>query len=204
MTAMSGSRLTSTPRTVQKMRVMKRHAPGSRVLLLLGSAVALAGCAAMQQTVGGWFGAATPTPAPQGTPAAALAPRVYYAGAEGLTVYSEPSTSSKVVGTLPLHEKVTRTKLDRGWAYVESSKSGVAGWVNNARLIWRLPTTPTTAAPAPGEAPPEEPVAPTGEEPQAPVAPEATAPAAEPPPTATPVPAAATPRGVAPSIFNPY
>ena len=123
-------------------------------------------------------------------------------------MYSEPSTSSKAVGTLPLHEKVTRTKLDRGWAYVESTKSGVAGWVNNARLIWRLPTT---GAQAPAEAQPEEPVAPTGEEPQAPVAPEATAPAAELPatPTSTPVPAApptpkATSRGVAPSIFNPY
>ena len=180
---------------------MKTHLRIPLVFSVL--AVALAGCAAMQQTFGGWFGAATPTPAP--TPqVAAEAPRVYYAGTEGLKVYSESSASSKVVGTLPLHEKVTRTKLDRGWAYVESTKSGVKGWVNNAQLIWRLPTTPTTVAPAPGEAQPEEPVAPTGEEPNAPVAPEATAPAAEPPPTATPVPAAATPRGVAPSIFNPY
>ncbi|HVO22213.1 MAG TPA: hypothetical protein VMW56_01145 [Candidatus Margulisiibacteriota bacterium] len=192
---------------------MKRLVQGSRVLLLFGSAVALAACAAMQQTVGGWFGAATPTPTPQVTPAAAVAPRVYYAGIEGLKVYSEPSTSSKVVGALSLYEKVTRTRLERGYAYVESAKSAVQGWVNNAQLIWRLPAEPRPAAPAPGETPSEEPVTPTGEEPQAPAAPEATAPMeappTEPPPTATPVPAAPrssqpTPRGVAPSIFNPY
>ncbi len=190
------------------MRVMKRLVQGSRVLLLFGSAVALAACAAMQQTVGGWFGAATPTPTPQVTPAAAVAPRVYYAGNEGLKVYSEPSTSSKVVGALSLYEKVTRTRLDRGYAYVESAKSGVKGWVNNAQLIWRLPAAPTTGGPAPEEPPSEEPVTPTSEEPQAPATTEATAPPTEPPPTATPVPAAppspqATPRGVAPSIFNP-
>ena len=130
---------------------------------------------------------------------------MYYAGIEGLKVFGEPSASSKVVGALSLHEKVTRTKLERGYAYVESAKSGMKGWVINAQLLWRLPTAPKTGAPAPVEAQPEEPVAPTGEETPAPVAPEATAPAAEQPPTATPVPAAhPTPPGIAPSIFNPY
>ena len=133
---------------------------------------------------------------------AAQAPRVYYAGIEGLKVYNEPSTSSKVVGTLPLHEKVTRTKLDRGWAYVESTKSTVKGWVNNAQLIWRLPGTPTTGTAAAAEPQAEEPAAPA-EAPQEPQVVEPTAPAAPPPPTATPVPQA-TPRGAAPSIFNPY
>jgi len=141
---------------------------------------------------------------------AAAAPRGYFAGTEGMKLYSKPSASSKVVGELSLHEKVTRFKLERGFAYVESTKSGLKGWVNNSQLIWRLPTTPTTGAPAPVEAQPEEPVAPTGEEPQAPVTAEATATAAEPlpTPTNTPVPAPpksqATPGGVAPSIFNPY
>ncbi len=213
---MTGTCLTSTPRTVQNTRVMKRHARGFRVALAFGGAVALAGCAAMQQTFGGWFGAATPTPTatPQAPPAAAEAARVYYAGVEGLKVYSEPSASSKVVGVLSQYEKVTRTNLERGYAYVESAKSGVKGWVNNAQLIWRLPAAPKTGAPASEETPSGEPGAPTGEEPQAPAAPEATAPpteppSTEPPPTATPVPAAPpssqpTPRGVAPSIFNPY
>ena len=187
------------------------HARNLRMLsgiAALSTALLLASCAAMQQSVGGWFGGTTPTPTatPQTTPAgAAQAPRVYYAGSEGLKVYSEASTSSKVVGTLALHEKVTRTRLDRGYAYVESAKSGVKGWVINAQLIWRLPSAPTTAAPAPAEEQPEEPVAPAGEEAQTPAAPEATAPAAEQPPTATPVPPAPpTPPGVAPSIFNPY
>jgi hypothetical protein len=147
---------------------------------------------------------------------------VYYAGVEGMKVYSAASASSKVVGTLSLHEKVTRTGLERGYAYVQSSKTGTKGWVDNAKLIWRLPAAPGAAAPAPEEpqpqepsapapeeAQPEEPAAPAGEEPPAPEAPEATAAAAEPPPTATPVPAApaksaVTPGGVRPSIFNPY
>jgi hypothetical protein len=184
-----------------------------RIAVALSVAIWLAGCAAMQQTVGGWFHKATPTPAPgqasQVTTAAAEAPRVYYAGVEGLNVYSKPSGSSKVVGELSLHEKVTRFKLERGYAYVESATSGLKGWVNNAQLIWRLPTAPTSATPAPAEAQPEETAAPA-EAPQEPEAVEPTATATEPlpAPTNTPVPAppmpSATPRGVAPSIFNPY
>lgn len=196
--------------------MMTRHARNLRmfggIAALSTAALVLASCAATQQSVGGWFGATKPTPAPTPQPlpaTAAQAPRVYYAGIAGLEVYSEPSTSSKVVGALSLHEKVTRTKLDRGYAYVESPKSGVKGWVVNAQLIWRLPGTPTTAAPAPAEPQPEEPAAPAAEEPQAPAAPEATATAPQPMPTATSVPAVpptakATPRGPAPSIFDPY
>jgi len=201
--------LTSAPRAVQK-GPMAREVRSVTILIVV---IALTGCATIQRSVGGWFGAATatPSPTPQTTPApAAEAPLVYYAGVEGLKLYSKPSASSKVVGELSLHEKVTRFKLERGFAYVESTKSGLKGWVNNSQLIWRLPTAPTTGAPAPAEAQPEEPVAPTGEEPQAPFTPEATATAAEPlpTPTNTPVPAPpksqATPGGVAPSIFNPY
>ena len=198
-------------RTVEKAGMTGRRTRSFRigdVAAAFSVVLVLASCASVQHTVGGWFGAATPTPSPAPETKAAQ-PRVYYAGAEGLKLYSEPSVSSKVVGSLTLHEKVTRSKVERGYAYVESAKSGVKGWVNNAQLLWRLPTAPTTAAPAP-EAQPEEAVAPTGEEPQAPVAPEAAATAAEPTamPTNTAVAAprspTATPRGVAPSIFNPY
>jgi hypothetical protein len=185
-----------------------------RIAVAVSVAISLAGCAAMQQTVDGWFRKATPTPAPtQGpevTPAVAAAPRVYYAGTEGLKVYSKPSGSSKVVGELSLHEKVTRFKLERGYAYVESAKGGLKGWVNNSQLIWRLPTTPTTTAPATMETEPEVAPAPTAEGAQAPAAPEATATLVEATvtPTNTPAPAVpkpqATPGGVAPSIFNPY
>jgi len=102
----------------------------------------------------------------------------------------------------------------RGFAFVEAATSGMKGWVNNAQLLWRLPGTPTTTAPAPAEPQPAEPEpaereAPAAEEPQAPAAPEATATAVQPPPASTPVPAAPprpkeTPRGAAPSIFDAY
>jgi len=131
--------------------------------------------------------------------------RVYYARVDGLQVHSEPSASSAVIGTLALHERVTRSRVERGYAYVTSA-SGLTGWVSNAQLIWRLPAT---GAPAPAEAAPEatEPEAPEPE------APEPTAPAPEPPPTTTttttraPRPTTSStipPRGVPPSIFNPY
>ena len=210
-------------RAVQEARTMAGRGGSMRIVRVaaaLGVAMVIASCATTQKGVGGWFGAPAPTPTPSPKPrttaaTAAQAPRVYYAGVEGLKVYGEPSASSKVVGTLSLREKVTRVKVERGFAFVESTKSGVKGWVDNAQLAWRLPTAPATAGPVPGEAkpegaqpeeaPPEEPAAPTGEE-RAPAAPEATA---EPFPTTTPAPTPAaislpTPRPIGPSIFNPY
>lgn len=201
-----------------------------RVAAALGVAVVIASCATAQKSVGGWFGApaptSTPTPSPKPRTTAATAAqaiRVYYAGVEGLKVYGEASASSQVVGTLSLGEKVRRVRVERGFAFVESTKSGVKGWVDNAQLTWRLPTAPATAGSAPGEAkleeaqpeeappdeaPPEEPAVSTGEE-RAPAAPEATVTAAEPLPATTPAPTAAplslrTPRAIGPSIFNPY
>lgn len=110
------------------------------------------GCSSVKKSVEGWVRPGSPDE----TVAADVseARRVYYAGVEGLKVYSEPSASSRPVGSLSLHEKVTRSKLDRGYAYVESAKSGVKGWVNNAELVWRLPgaapgRTTTTTQPIP-------------------------------------------------------
>jgi len=166
----------------------------AQILTIVGAAVAvsvalvLASCSAFQR------GEKKPSSTPTATPVAAAKPAaVYYSAVEGLKVYSEPSTRSKVVGSLSLHEKVTRTNLDRGYAYVEGAKGGLKGWVLNAQLIWRLPTT----------------AAPAGAEPEAPAAPEAAPAAAEPLPEPAPVQAEpprpkATPGGVAPSIFNPY
>jgi len=187
--------------------------PAGRIVRLAAAvslALALASCASMQRTVGGWFGAATPTPTPTPTPqgkAAAATPRVYFAGIEAVKLYSEPSASSKVIGELSLHEKVTRFKLERGFAYVESAARGLKGWVNNSQLIWRIPSAATTTAPAAAE---PEPEAPAAEE--APPSPAAETPAAAAEPTAIPTQTAtaalpspkATPGGVAPSIFNPY
>jgi hypothetical protein len=124
-----------------------------------------------------------------------------------LKVYSEPSVSSKVVGALSLYEKVTRFKVDRGYAYVESTRSGVKGWVNNAQMLWRLPVASPSAGRPPTEPPTEEPAAPTPQPPQV-VEPTATAAEPLPVPTSPRMPAApkaeGTPRGVAPSIFDAY
>ncbi|HVN85159.1 MAG TPA: hypothetical protein VMW17_09970 [Candidatus Binatia bacterium] len=177
------------------------------VAAVLGILLAVAGCASMQR-VGGWFGG-TPTPAPTATPPPrAAGGRAYFAGVEGMKVYSEPSLSSKLVGELSLHEKVTRFKIERGFAYVESATSELKGWVNNAQLIWRLPG-PTPAAPAAGEA--EAPEIPATE--KAPPVETTEAPATFVQPTATPTNTVAavapssptaTPRGAAPSIFDAY
>jgi hypothetical protein len=193
-----------------------------RVIAALGLSVMLTGCTATQKNLGGWFGEPTPTPSakPKTTAATVVRkPTVYYAGVEGLKVYSEPSASSTVVGTLSLNEKVMRSKVERGFALIESTKSGAKGWVDNARLRWRPATVPATAAPAPEEmspeearpeeAPPEEPVVPAPEEAQQPAAPEPAATVAEPEPAATAVPSAPagalnTSPPVGPSIFNPY
>ncbi len=173
-----------------------------RIVAAVVLATLLASCTGLKRTVGGWL--RFKKPAPETTESSTRTARVYYAAVDGLKVYSEPSASSKVVGTLALHEKVTRSRLKQGYAYVESFTSGVKGWVSNARLIWHLPTP---AARGPAEAQPE---APEATEPEAP---EPTAPAEEPPTTTTTTtaPAPRAPRrstttlpGVPPSIFNPY
>jgi hypothetical protein len=174
------------------------------VVLGVGILTVLASCTTTRQTRG-----TAPTAEQTTSPAtASQAPRVYYAGADGLKVYSEASSSSKVVGTLSLHERVVRTSLERGYAFVESSQSSLKGWVDNAQLIWRLPPASTTGAPTNVEAQPEEPEAPAPEEPTPTAAPEPT-PTAAVFPTMVPAPTAAprelpTPRAVGPSIFNPY
>ena len=137
------------------------------------AAMALGGCASVRQSIGGWFGE---TPPPEATAAAArqgqtsaVESLTYYAAVEGLTVYAEASESSKVVGHLALYEKVVRSRLERGYAYVSAAKGGLTGWVDNAKLVWRVPASTATEA-----ADRAEPSATSG------------APAAEPTPTSTP------------------
>jgi len=220
------------PRRVQNAGIMAartRSLQGIEVAVLLSVALLLAGCATGQRTIGGLFAAPGPVPTPSPAPGkkAASAPRTYYARIEGLKVYQDPSTSSKVVGTLSLHEKVMRYKVERGFAFVGSPKSDVKGWVDNAQLIWRLPAAPAAAAPSPGdaapeeappeqvqpqeaqpeEAPPEESAAPEGGEAQAPATSEAPEADTEPlpaTPQAAPPSPIPTPQPVTPSIFNPY
>ena len=148
----------------------------------------------------------TPTPASARAPKAKTARRGYYATADGTKVYAQPSSSSNVVGSLSLDEKVLRSRVERGYALIESSTTGVKGWVDNARLTWKAPGARSSAAPA---------VPPAAEEPE-PAAEEEEAAPPEPTPEPTPTiaaPPAASPaaptkkptrEGVDPSIFNPY
>ena len=83
----------------------------------------------------------------------AATPSVYYAGEDNLPLYGEPSTSKPPVGRLPLHKKVARDKIEKGYAHVKVDGTGQTGWVVNAKLIWKLPSSgkaaTSTKAPAP-------------------------------------------------------
>jgi len=88
------------------------------------------------------------------------APLVYYAGVDGLIVYSQPQSSAPVLGHLRLHQEVSRLEVRHGFANVRSKGSGLVGWVDNAKLIWRLPSSldaETIAVEAPPGTPPATP-----------------------------------------------
>lgn len=74
---------------------------------------------------------------------------VYYASQAGTKLYAKPSFTSAVIGSLSLHQKVVRSQLDHGFAYVEVVGSGKQGWVENAKLIWKIPATAPAAAASP-------------------------------------------------------
>ncbi len=65
------------------------------------------------------------------------APRVYYAGVAGLKMFSQSRASGSPIAELPLHTKVLRYKIERGFAYVKVAGTGRMGWVRNKYLIWR-------------------------------------------------------------------
>src|SRR5262249_30922723 len=124
----------------------RAFAPAVTVAAVLAGALVLAGCS-VEKSVGGWFGKGSSSEASAG------AGQKYYAGVAGLKVYSEPTSSSKVVGKLPLHEPVTRYKVERGYAYVKADARGLTGWVNNTNLLWRLPAAKPTPAEPSAQAP---------------------------------------------------
>jgi hypothetical protein len=164
----------------------------ARLSLLIALALVVGGCSAVRETWNEWFGEA-----PAATPAAGRRAEVFYAATDGLAVHAEPSASSPIVGRLALHQRVTRTELARGYANV-TADGGLQGWVDNAKLIWRLPT-PTAAAPLGAGATPAAATPETAVETPLPTA---TA-IAEPPATGTPV-AAPTRPGAEPAIFDPF
>jgi hypothetical protein len=178
--------------------------------LVLAAAIACNGCAGLSPTVDRWLGR---TAAPAGSGAA------FYSAVDGLTVYAGPARSSAVVGKLPLHERVSRSKLEGGYAYIQADQIGLRGWVDNAQLLWRLPAG-AAAPPVAGE-----PAEAAGRKAGAPTESDATAvgtatesegqPAAAPEPAAKePEPAQAPPSKPetppekaskpAPSVFDPF
>jgi hypothetical protein len=73
------------------------------------------------------------------------APRVYYAGVACLKMFSQIRASGSPIAELPLHTKVLRYKLERGFAYVKVTKTGQVGWVRNRDLVWRKRTSSKVA-----------------------------------------------------------
>jgi len=130
------------------------------------------------------------------------APSVYYVGSDALVLYQEPGKT--VVARLPLHQKVYRYRLQRGYAYVRVDGSGQEGWLDNAKLIWRLPREAAPAPSAPAEESAETVPPPVVDTAAPPPAAESSSPAAAgEAPSSAEAPAQATP-SVSPSVFEPF
>jgi hypothetical protein len=124
---------------VQKTRVQKRGVLAFPLFLVTCSAVAFAGCTTTRQSIGGLFSGTTDA-------CVGLGASVYYAGTEGMAVYSEPS-AIEVVGRLSLHER-SRFKLEQGYAYVQGER-GQKGWVDNSLAFAGAPSTAVPITPEP-------------------------------------------------------
>lgn len=72
------------------------------------------------------------------SPASAKVEGVFYSAVDGLAVRDAASGSARTVGRLALHQKVTRSKVDRGFAHVKAGS--LEGWVDNSKLVWKLPS----------------------------------------------------------------
>lgn len=109
-------------------------------VFVVATLLALGGCAGTRQPLPKWLGGSPPAPA--------SSTEQFYAAADGVAVHAKASGSSPVVGRLSLHERVTRSDLVRGYAHVVADQSGLEGWVDNAKLLWRLPAPDAAAPPA--------------------------------------------------------
>lgn len=176
-----------------------------RMVLSTTLTVPLGGCTGTRQGLNDWFEGSAQSSISESS-------QVYYSAVQNLAVHSDSSGNSAILGRLALHEKVSRTRIEHGYAYVSAPQSKLEGWVDNAKLIWRLP--PQHADSEPGT-PPGTP-APRADSPQA----EKTAPPAQPTPEPTaspsaypsPLPAVPEDAGAKPSntqreipkMFNPF
>lgn len=124
-----------------------RFSAGSRFVFVFALTLALAGCATIDSAERAITGKQSET---------------FYSASAGLPVRNAAFVTSKVISRLALHEKVTRTEVDRGFAHIVTEK-GVDGWVDNAQLLWRLPSA-APATPDSKQSPKavhEEPIAPS-------------------------------------------
>jgi len=153
------------------------------VMAVIAASVLASGCSAAKKS-GEWLGF--------GSKGAAKEEGVFYASADGLVLRDAPESSAKIVGTLALHQKVVRSKVTNGYALVRAADGGIAGWVVNAKLLWKLPQA--TPAIERGETPAEETAAPADPPVEAPP----TEPASEAPKEQAPKPRSGA------SVFDPY
>jgi hypothetical protein len=150
----------------------------------------LAGCATLEKKIPGVGSIFTESKG------SAVVEGVYYSGSSDLPLHKSPGGA--IVKRLPQHTKLHRDKLVGGFAHVRVDSTGETGWVENAKLIWRLPQQ-KSATPAMTEMPAASPPQPAIQTPESPA-----------PTPVTPSPAATSPSSepakpsVAPSIFNPY
>jgi len=105
---------------------------GFRLLLPLVFGIALSGCSMLRSTFADEKG------------------EIVYAASADLPVRATPFATSKAIGRLALHEQVTRTKVERGFAHIVATRGGVKGWVDNSQLL--LPGTGAVEKPAAKEA----------------------------------------------------
>jgi len=164
----------------RRMKVYARHLV--HVLLYAALGVAVNGCSTLDRV--GW-GKGEATRAGSGSTTG-----VYYSATDNLPLYRNPGAG--IIDHLPKYTRLYRDDLQDGYAHVRVTPGSASGWVDNARLIWRLPA----------EAGQPEPVVPTS-----PTAADTAGPPAgqvESPVPAPAEPAAPSGPSVAPSIFNPY
>lgn len=156
----------------------------------------LGGCSTLENTVAGKSAAG----------GAGQTTGVYYAGSADLPLYRTPGGA--LISRLPQYAKLVRSDLQRGYAHVRVEATGEAGWVENAKLIWRLPAHESSeqvreplreAEAVPAAAPVVEPPEPGPER-----AAQAVEPQQSPSPAAASSSSAPSKSTLAPSIFNPY
>jgi hypothetical protein len=174
---------------------MIKYSKHSAILLFsVVLAVALGGCSTVEKNVtgiGSIFKKTDESKAEKG---------VFYSGSIDLPLYRSPG--GVILKRLPKHTKLYREKQEKGFAYVRVDSTGETKWVENAKLIWRLPKPKSTEPALETKSQPAvESAAPQVAEPQAPQP--AKTPESPPPAAVSPANAPAKP-SVAPSIFNPY